>query len=153
MANRKLDVDVEDEDQYDAAAAVAVSADEVARVSAEVDSRVNDVRTFLQRGDVTNAVITAIANPPSGGFDRALVEKNSSVAIEALAAARPADVTAIVAKLDPEQIDVLAKYIYKGMEKPEVYNASTLLIWHEKLIDVGGVQTVVKTLVDKKTIV
>lgn len=45
---------------------------------------------------------------------------------------RAADIADIVKSLNPEQQDVLMKYLYAGLGKPELYNSSVLLTWHEK---------------------
>lgn len=152
MSHRKVDVDIDDEDQYDEVA-VVISADEASRVANEVNARVSEVQTYLQRGDVTNAVLTSLQNPPAAGIEKNIRDKNSAAAIESLSAAKVTDITAIVKKLNPDQIDTLAKYIYKGLSQPETYNSGILLSWHEKLVEVGGIQAIVKVLVDKEIVV
>jgi actin related protein 2/3 complex subunit 5 len=46
---------------------------------------------------------------------------------------RAADIGQVVKSLSNEQQDVLMKYLYAGMGKPELYNSSGLLTWHEKV--------------------
>lgn len=46
---------------------------------------------------------------------------------------RAADIPQFVKSLSTEQQDVLMKYLYAGMGKPEQYNSSVFLTWHEKV--------------------
>lgn len=46
---------------------------------------------------------------------------------------RASDIAQVVKSLSNEQQDVLMKYLYAGMGKPEQYNSSILLTWHEKV--------------------
>lgn len=46
---------------------------------------------------------------------------------------RASDITQVVKSLGHDQQDVLMKYLYAGMAKPEQYNSSVLLTWHEKV--------------------
>lgn len=46
---------------------------------------------------------------------------------------RASDITQVVKSLSTEQQDVLMKYLYAGMGKPEQFNSSVLLTWHEKV--------------------
>jgi actin related protein 2/3 complex subunit 5 len=53
--------------------------------------------------------------------------------VEVLNVLRSTDIPDIVRSLGTEQRDVLMKYIYAGMAKPEVFNSAVLLTWHEKV--------------------
>ena len=54
--------------------------------------------------------------------------------MEALTSVKTAaDIATITKTFSVDQIDTLMKYIYKGMSKPESFNAATLLTWHEKV--------------------
>lgn len=44
------------------------------------------------------------------------------------------------------------KYLYAGMAKPEQYNSSILLTWHEKLTDAAGTGCIVRVMTDKRTV-
>lgn len=58
----------------------------------------------------------------------------------------------IIAALDKTQLDVLMKYIYRGFEKPSEGSSAILLIWHEKVYNVGGVGCIVRVLTDRKRV-
>lgn len=59
---------------------------------------------------------------------------------------RAGDISDIVKSLNHEQQDVLMKYIYAGLSKPELYNSSVLLTWHEKVIFIIMETLVIKSL-------
>jgi actin related protein 2/3 complex subunit 5 len=46
---------------------------------------------------------------------------------------RATDIPQVIKSLSTEQQDVLMKYLYAGMGKPEQFNSSVLLTWHEKV--------------------
>lgn len=58
----------------------------------------------------------------------------------------------IIASLDKTQLDVLMKYIYRGFERPSEGSSAILLIWHEKVYNVGGVGCIVRVLTDRKRV-
>ena len=56
-----------------------------------------------------------------------------SCAFQILSSAKTQDIPAIVSSLSVLEQDQLLKYIYKGFQNPQVYNAAVLLAWHEKV--------------------
>jgi actin related protein 2/3 complex subunit 5 len=50
--------------------------------------------------------------------------------MDALAAAKSTEISAIAKGLSQAQLDTLTKYIYKGMASPEKFNPAVLLNWH-----------------------
>ena len=71
--------------------------------------------------------------------------------IDSLAATKAADVAGIVASLNTAQLDILMKYIYRGFEKHDA-SAGALLAWHEKVVEAGGLGTIVRVLTARKTV-
>lgn len=55
-----------------------------------------------------------------------------------------------IAQLDRDLIDVLMKYIYRGFEIPTDGSSGHLLLWHEKVYNVGGVGCIVRVFADSK---
>ena len=53
--------------------------------------------------------------------------------MEVLTQFRAIDIPPAVKSLNIDQQDVLMKYIYAGLQLPEVYNSAVLLNWHEKV--------------------
>lgn len=53
--------------------------------------------------------------------------------MEALQAAKVTDMQQIVKSMGVDQVDILMKYIYRGLASPEQFNSGILLQWHEKV--------------------
>lgn len=72
-----------------------------------------------------------------GGLNKILMltlqSESTKTVTEVLNLFRASDITQVVKSLSTEQQDVLMKYLYAGMGKPEQYNSSVLLTWHEKV--------------------
>ena len=58
----------------------------------------------------------------------------------------------ILSSLDRSLLDVLMKYIYRGFEKPSEKSSNVLLLWHEKVYNIGGVGCIVRVLTDRKRV-
>lgn len=70
--------------------------------------------------------------------------------LRVLLAIKGSQIEEAVNALDPEQIDILMKYVYKGFEFPSEGRSGHLLLWHEKVYNVGGVGCIVRVLADTK---
>ncbi|TPX36224.1 hypothetical protein SmJEL517_g01569 [Synchytrium microbalum] len=152
MSHRKIDVDVYDEDEFaDEDQQIQSSLPSLAEVNNLVNSRGDAVRNLLSRGDISGAVTRALEDPPEGKDIQAAKDQNAKTVMDALLAAKASDIPNIVAKLNSQQLDILMKYIYRGMANPELYNAAVLLTWHEKAFEVGGLGSIVRVLTDRKT--
>ncbi|EGF78535.1 hypothetical protein BATDEDRAFT_26639 [Batrachochytrium dendrobatidis JAM81] len=151
MAHRKTDVDFDDEDQYvdDGPADPSVS-----ELDALLSSKTTDVRNLLSRGNVAAALQTALSNPPTGKSKDVdpLKERATQLVVETLATVRPTDIPAVVKELQPAHIDVLMKYLYRGMASPDLFNSALLLSWHEKAYEVGGLGSIVRVLSDGRSV-
>ncbi|KAI4495306.1 hypothetical protein M0804_001507 [Polistes exclamans] len=52
--------------------------------------------------------------------------------------------------VDHDLMDVLMKYIYRGFEIPTEGSSNHLLVWHEKVYNIGGVGSIVRAFSDSK---
>mmetsp|Transcript_17624 Transcript_17624/g.21114 ORF Transcript_17624/g.21114 Transcript_17624/m.21114 type:complete len:110 (-) Transcript_17624:459-788(-) len=59
---------------------------------------------------------------------------------------RENDIDPLIATLTPGQVDLLMKYLYKGLAVPDAKLNAVLLLWHEKLTAVGGVGCIMRSL-------
>ncbi|KAI9471936.1 MAG: actin-related protein 2/3 complex subunit 5 [Benjaminiella poitrasii] len=154
MSWRRIDIDQYDEDAY--------TEDEILsefetgltpeQATSAAQTRSTDVRNLLTRGDLNNALTRALEDPPYGrNLDLAKNESTKTVT-EVLNLFRASDIAQIIKSLTCEQQDVLMKYLYAGMGKPEQYNSSVLLTWHEKLTEVAGNGCIVRVMTDKRTV-
>lgn len=63
---------------------------------------------------------------------------------------KASQVEEVVSALDPDLVDVLMKYVYKGFESPSEGSSGHLLVWHEKAFAAGGLGSIVRVLTDSK---
>ena len=75
-----------------------------------------------------------------------------SALFEVLSAVRPSEIPQVVKGLDTAQLDVLVKYLYRGLASPDKFNSLVLLGWHEKAIEVAGVASIVRVLTSRQTV-
>ncbi|CAO3701401.1 unnamed protein product [Rhizopus microsporus] len=154
MSWRKIDINQYDEDAYTQDEILAefetgLSPEEVNNAT---QTRNTDVRNFISRGDLNNALICALEDPPYGRHFEAAKTESTKMIAEVLNMFRAGDISDIVKSLNHEQQNVLMKYIYAGLSKPELYNSSVLLTWHEKLTEVAGSGCIVRVMTDKRTV-
>jgi len=85
--------------------------------------------------------------------------------METLAAVKPSEAAALLKSFSIESIDMLMKFVYKGMARPETYRDSNLLVWHERVnywlsvkpsmtnlkqaFEIGGHGSIVRVLTDR----
>ncbi|KAJ3186531.1 hypothetical protein HDU85_007351 [Gaertneriomyces sp. JEL0708] len=154
MSHRKVDVDqFDDEDAFvdENQTATDYTADS-AQIQAAVTTRAAEVRSALSRSDVNGAIQRALEDPPAGRVTQNIKDQNADTVMEAIAAARSTDIPNILKGLNPQQLDTLIKYIYRGMASPEQYNSAVLLAWHEKATEIGGLGSIVRVLTDRRTV-
>ncbi|KAI8885428.1 ARP2/3 complex 16 kDa subunit (p16-Arc) [Backusella circina FSU 941] len=150
MSWRKIDIDQYEEDAY--------TEDEILnefstgltpeQVTAATQTRSTDVRNMITRGDLNNALNRALEEPPRGRHLEQAKEESTRTVTDVLNQFRAVDIPEVVKSLGPEQQDNLMFYLYAGMAKPELYNSTVLLTWHEKLTEVAGTGCIVRVMAD-----
>ncbi|KAI8378149.1 actin-related protein 2/3 complex subunit 5 [Choanephora cucurbitarum] len=154
MSWRKIDIDQYDEDAYteDEILAEFEAGLSPEHVISSSQTRSVDVRNLLTKGDLNTALTRALEDPPYGrNLDSAKAESTKTVT-EVLNLFRASDISQVVKSLSCDQQDILMKYLYAGLSKPELYNPSVLLTWHEKLTEVAGTGSIVRVMTDKRTV-
>lgn len=101
-----------------------------------------------------------------------LQAKNIKTVVDVLNQFRANDIPTAIKSLDVDQQDVLMKYLYAALAKPEQFNPGMLLNWHEKvtlhgmckqfarlntnvllqLTEVTGPGSIVRVMSDKRTV-
>ncbi|MCJ1303909.1 hypothetical protein MMC08_006720 [Hypocenomyce scalaris] len=159
----------------------------VAPVSAsEVQSLAGQIRQLLRAGDVEGALRGALETAPYGGDSNAK-DVHLATVVEVLQSIKQSDMSPILRRIYESEggaalLDVLMKYLYKGMShtpapsNPTTRSAmspqstgfsqihsrgggegggqamSVLLSWHEKLVEIAGAGSVVRTMTDRRTV-
>ncbi|KAJ1916333.1 arp2/3 complex subunit [Tieghemiomyces parasiticus] len=151
MSHRNIDIDALNDDRYiDEFEHLTTQTPE--EVEAQVQSKASAVRTALGRGNIEEALLIALGNPPYGQRFESAQQQNGQVVMDVLNSVKVTDIASMVSALDPDSLDVLTKYIYHGLAHPASYNCGVLLNWHEKVVENAGLGAIVRVLTDNKTI-
>ncbi|KAI8637545.1 actin-related protein ARPC5 [Parasitella parasitica] len=154
MSWRRIDIDQYDEDAYTEEEILSefntdIPPEQVISLS---QTRNTDVRNLLTKGDFNSALVRALEEPPYGQQVESAKAESTETVTEVLNRFRATDIPQVIKSLGAEQQDILMKYLYAGMSKPELFNPSVLLTWHEKLTEVAGNGCIVRVMTDKRTV-
>ena len=154
IAFRKIDVDAYSEDNFkdDLEQQQQQQTNFGSKSDAEIQSLIQAGRNVeALKLALHNAAATANAKPGTSPEKEAAL---ANVLKAALSVKGPAAVEKAVKELEnDDQRDVLMKCVYRGFERPgEGNQASSLLIWHEKLFEVAGVGAIVRVMTDRKRV-
>eukprot|EP01112_Ceratiomyxa_fruticulosa_P020565 TRINITY_DN703_c0_g1_i1.p1 TRINITY_DN703_c0_g1~~TRINITY_DN703_c0_g1_i1.p1 ORF type:complete len:143 (-),score=35.30 TRINITY_DN703_c0_g1_i1:103-531(-) len=116
----------------------------------EVQQRQSEVTKLLNAGKALDALPIALNDPPTHTKNQEIKDQNSVIVISVLTAIKEAQVDQVVANLNDEQLDVLMKYIYKGLSNGET--STPLFKWHESVLKKAGLGSIVRVMTDRKTV-
>lgn len=151
--------------------------------TADVQTLAGQIRQLLRGGDTEGALLGALENVPYGADDKGK-EVHLATVIEILQSIRQSEMTPMLDRIykgprGTEALDVLMKYIYKGMAQtsavPSAPKASpqptgfsqihsrggaegggqamsVLLSWHEKLVEIAGPGCIMRVMTDRRTV-
>ncbi|KAJ2660237.1 arp2/3 complex subunit [Coemansia sp. RSA 1200] len=151
MAHRKLAIDGFDEEHQQIAQQMQyMSTKSDSEIMLMVDQKASAVRAAITRGNSMEALERALAEPPYGRGQEAAQSANALLVAEVLMATRTQDVNGVVGGLSEDDRDVLLKYIYHGLAHPAEFNCGVLLSWHERVVEAGGLGSIVRVMADRK---
>ncbi|XP_008193030.2 actin-related protein 2/3 complex subunit 5-B [Tribolium castaneum] len=110
----------------------------------------SEVNGLLQKGKHLEALKAVLVNAPLGSKNQQIKENAVNLTLRVLLAIKPSQIEEAVNSLNPDLVDVLMKYIYRGFEYPSEGSSGHLLVWHEKVFNVGGVGCIVRVLSDTR---
>ncbi|KAJ3322121.1 hypothetical protein HDV06_003572 [Boothiomyces sp. JEL0866] len=144
---RSLDVDdyLVDEDVY-VDETPNIPYDQLAN---ETNLKIQNTRSHLQRNDLVNALIASLE--PCYQYDDLKLKSLENV-LSVVTSVKTLDIPNVLKQLNTSQLDILVKYIYKGMSLPASFNPALLLTWHEKAVEIGGTGCIVRCLTDRLTV-
>lgn len=120
-AFRKIDVDEYNEDNYKEEEPV-----ELQSPSSGPDE--NEITQLLNQGKGGEALRNCLRNAPVGSKSQQVKDNAMSMTLRVLLAIKSSQMDEVVQSLDPDQVDILMKYIYRGFELPSEGSSSHLLL-------------------------
>ncbi|XP_063862765.1 actin-related protein 2/3 complex subunit 5-C-like isoform X2 [Scylla paramamosain] len=143
---RNIDVDQYNEDNY--------KDDDGEPQSPPIGVEEATVVSSINSGNHADALKLLLTNAPvaSKGKNEQAKDMALNLVLKVLLSVSKSQMDQIIASLDKTQLDVLMKYIYRGFERPSEGSSAILLIWHEKVYNVGGVGCIVRVLTDRKRV-
>ena len=126
-----------------AAACEARVADD-AQFEAELAERTSKANSALSGKKMAAALKVALTDPPIKSKNLDLKGRSAELIYRVLKAVPAKSIEKQVAKLDAQQLDILMRYVYRGLSVPG--NASSFLKWHAAIVAAGGLGTVGRVL-------
>lgn len=74
-----------------------------------------------------------------------------NLTLKVLTAIKSSQIEEAISDLEPDDVDVLMKYIYRGFECCND-GSQHLLTWHEKTFAVGGLGSITRVLTGRKRV-
>ncbi|KAF2235402.1 Arp2/3 complex 16 kDa subunit ARPC5 [Viridothelium virens] len=179
---RTIDIDALDPDSAANFDLSSLAPDVVPVLTADVQTLAGQVRQLLRGGDTEGALRGALENVPYGA-DQQGKEVHLATVTEILQSIRQSDMSPMLQRIyqsegGSELLDVLMKYLYKGMSSKQPSSSknlspqptgfsqiqargggegggqamSVLLSWHEKLVEIAGPGSIVRVMTDRRTV-
>jgi len=140
---RKVDIDELDENNFQ---------DEQVEEVGPSGPDEGEVNNFLMQKKNVDALKAVLQNPPLLSKNQAVKDKSFNLVMRVLTSFSSKDIEQGVKSLGKTEVDILMKYIYRGFSEPTENRSAILLSWHEKVLAVGGLGTVIRVLTDRKTV-
>jgi len=112
----------------------------------------NEIKRLLQAGKKAEALRCLLSTAPLNTKNQVAKDKAAELMQQVLMSTKSSEVDKAIESLEPDLVDILMKYIYRGFETPSEGSSGHLLTWHEKVFAMGGVGSIVRVLTDKKRV-
>mmetsp|Transcript_17744 Transcript_17744/g.36106 ORF Transcript_17744/g.36106 Transcript_17744/m.36106 type:complete len:148 (+) Transcript_17744:66-509(+) len=119
-------------------------------LKAAIQAREAECNPKLLRENPVQALKIALQDPPYNTRTIAVKEQSAMVAVKALLAIKEADADKALGALSAEELDVLMKYVYRGlaMTKRDQDHYKGLLKWHPKVLATAGPASIVRVMAE-----
>ncbi|KAK2719569.1 actin-related protein 2/3 complex subunit 5-C-like [Artemia franciscana] len=140
---RKLDVDKYCEDNY---------LEEELQTVSQQPGQAEEISKLLSLGKNIDALKLILKNVPLSGKRNQAQDVMYSLALRAILSIKISQLDEFLGSLDKESLEILMKYVYKGFESPSEGSSGQLLNWHERIVGICGVGSVVRVMTDKLSV-
>ncbi|XP_046845768.1 actin-related protein 2/3 complex subunit 5-A-like [Xenia sp. Carnegie-2017] len=140
---RKVDVDELDENLFQ---------DEQGEDGTDSGPNESEVNSLILQKNNKDALKATLCNPPIASKNQAAKDKAFNLVMRVLQAFKSSEIDAGLKVLDKEEVDILMRYIYRGFAQASDSASAILLTWHEKVVAIGGIGTIVRVMTDRKSV-
>ncbi|KAL1592483.1 hypothetical protein SLS59_009716 [Nothophoma quercina] len=128
--------------------------------TADVQNTAQQIRQLLRGGDNEGALQGALESAPYGADDKGK-EVYLAIVLEVLQSIRQAEIAQLLSRIysapgGTEALDVLMKYIYKGMAQASpassARNITPQATGFSQLVEVAGPGSIVRVMTDRRTV-
>ncbi|CAD5209117.1 unnamed protein product [Bursaphelenchus xylophilus] len=142
VSYRKVDVDALDPDKFK-----DVAEPEYTSHGPGNGPNENNVKQLLQSNKLVDALKAVLDDPPLRSTDQALKDKVSTLVLKVLTSFKNAEIEGAIKNLNTEEVALLMRYVYKGMELlVDSQTSQQLCAWHAQLFQVGGYGIITQVL-------
>ena len=117
----------------------------------DIDGVEKKVQEYLSKSKNNTAIKFLLKEPPVFTKDEDIKRRYAQCVFNAMKNIRNDKIPNSVSKLDSDQLDVLMKYVYRGLENETKRNAA-FLKWHAEITKKAGVGCIVRMIADRKTV-
>jgi len=136
---RKINIEQYEDDFYE---------DEAAQAE-PLHPQMNEVQMLISSGKGQDALKAALKDCASSN-NQSVKDAAAEVVIRALTSHKPSQIDATIGALSEEEVDVAMKYVYKAFSmNKDGHTCASLLQWHSKLTQKGGMGSIVRVLADR----
>eukprot|EP01133_Synstelium_polycarpum_P007741 gene7741-9071_t len=121
-----------------------------AQYKQEIQARSNEITKALNAGNPASCIALALQDPPIYTKSQAIKDQNATIVINLLGSIKEKDVDACLNNLTADDLDVLMKYIYRGLATGD--NSAIFFKWFEATLKKGGIGSVVRAISERKTV-
>jgi len=93
-----------------------------------------------------------LSNPPINTKNQAIKDRALQSVLKVLLSFKASEIDSALTGLDKNKLDLLMKYIYRGFELPSEGSSAQLLTWHDKVFNLAGLGSIVRTLTDRRRV-
>jgi len=118
----------------------------------EISGRESAVNGMIGSKSYADALILALegADKVMASKNQTVKEANAKVVFKVMVAVSDKDIEDVLANFNPVTLDLLMKYVYKGLQNHE--HSTHGFKWHSAILEKTGLGSIVRTMTDRKTV-
>eukprot|EP01083_Nonionella_stella_P091723 256477_1 len=126
------------------------SPDDEASFAQNIEQSVGEMESCIRSNNIRSAMRVIVEQAPAGCKNESLRARFSEKAVEVLFAIPDDQIAGYVSDMQPDEVDTLLKYVYKGFESGT--NSKGMLSFHKACTERNGLGGIVRAFTDKRVV-